>query len=101
MECEIDEVIEDGYKTQCNFVCPECGMEFEAFIPDEETEPQEIGNQGFGKCMFCGGWLGWSCDFMLSDVTGEDLPDEEDSLVQDLFCPKCGARITAYYPKEG
>lgn len=72
------------------YLCPRCG----------KPQPQVIRNQGFGKCPFCGGYIGWSCDFMRSEWTGEELSEEDDTLVQDCFCPNCGARITAFYPKE-
>ena len=97
MQTGID--FEDG-EQHFDLFCPHCGMQYEVTIPDEKPEPQTIGNQGFGNCPFCGGYLGWSCDFMRSEWTGEELSEEDDTLVQDCFCPNCGARITALYPKE-
>ena len=101
IEVDRDEFYDkEGYKCYC-YECSDCGMAFDAEVPIEnEIKHQDINNQGFGKCPFCGGWLAWSSDFMLSDFEGGEPPEEEDTLVQTLNCPKCGAYLTAYYPRE-
>ena len=92
-DCEEDDV---AYE----YVCDECGMSYEIVVPHEKPDPQHINDQGFGKCPYCGEYLLWNCDYMRSDFEGEDLPEEEDTLVQAISCPNCGTQITAFYPKE-
>lgn len=48
--------------------------------------------------MHCGTELIWGCDNMLSEVTGVDLPLEEDSLVANYTCPHCNKSYEYFSP---
>ena len=39
-------------------------------------------------------------NFMLSDINGEILSDEDDSMVTYAHCPYCGARYELYDVSE-
>ncbi|MBP5723122.1 MAG: hypothetical protein J6X18_06070 [Bacteroidales bacterium] len=83
-----------------DFSCPECGLEITVYVPNEKPEPMSNGNQGFWKCPFCGGRLYWNSDFMFSDIVGENLPEEEDTIVQYVTCSQCGASLECVFPVE-
>lgn len=42
------------------------------------------------KCFRCKHELIWGNDFMQSDLEGEELKENEDSLVSFYTCPYCG-----------
>jgi DNA-directed RNA polymerase subunit RPC12/RpoP len=44
------------------------------------------------KCMRCGHELIIEGNFMLSEINGEELSEEEDAMVTNAHCPHCGAR---------
>ena len=44
------------------------------------------------KCMRCQHDIILEGNFMLSEITGEDLSEDDDAMVTDAFCPYCGAR---------
>ena len=96
----IELVDETDDEQRFDFSCPACGMEYTAYVPFEKPEPMSIDNQGFGKCPFCGGWLYWNSDFMFSDLIGENLPEDQDTLVQNVTCSQCGASLECVYPVE-
>ena len=88
------------YGEELSLECPKCGMQYTAFVPLEKPVPMDIENQGFGKCPFCGSWLYWNSDFMFSDIIGEELPEDQDTLVQNVTCSQCGAHLECVYPVE-
>lgn len=44
------------------------------------------------KCMRCDHELIIEGNFMLSEINGEELSEEEDAMVTNAHCPHCGAR---------
>ena len=44
------------------------------------------------KCMRCQHDLILESNFMLSDINGEELMEDEDTMVTYAHCPYCGAR---------
>ena len=47
-------------------------------------------------CMRCGHDLILGGNFMLSDIDGEELPEEDDAMVTNATCPYCGAYYELY-----
>ena len=43
------------------------------------------------KCMRCGHDLIIGGNFMMSDVTGENLDEDDDAMITNASCPHCGA----------
>jgi predicted RNA-binding Zn-ribbon protein involved in translation (DUF1610 family) len=108
---------EEGIK---RYMCPYCGVIYDVQIPeDEEKEDYHYyndkvectisdENHGYeGKCPECGHYVIILNNFMRSEVWGdvdEDEQDEngllvDDTIVDILQCPNCGASITAIPPK--
>lgn len=101
-------------------VCPHCGIIYDTLLPDPE-ERQEFHffnesaectvsdeNHGYeGKCPNCGHYVVAMNNFMRSEVYGdvdEDDVDEygllkDDTIVDCVYCPNCGANITVVPPK--
>ena len=52
------------------------------------------------RCMRCRHNLILENNFMLSDINGEILSDEDDSMVTYAHCPYCGARYELYDVSE-
>ena len=96
----IELIDENDEEQQYSFSWSHCGMEYTAFVPLEKPEQTPISNQGFGVCPFCGGYLYWNSDFMFSDIIGEELPEDQDTLVQYVSCSECGATFECVYPVE-
>lgn len=46
------------------------------------------------ECMRCGHKIILESNFMLSEINGEDLSEEEDAIVTFAHCPFCGAMYT-------
>lgn len=44
------------------------------------------------KCMRCGHEIIIGGNFMLSEINGEELNEEDDAMVTNAYCPYCGAR---------
>ena len=44
------------------------------------------------KCMRCGHEIIIEGNFMLSEINGEELNEEDDAMVTYAICPYCGAR---------
>ena len=44
------------------------------------------------KCMRCKHKLILESNFMLSEINGEELSDDDDAMVTYAHCPYCGAR---------
>lgn len=44
------------------------------------------------KCMRCGHDLILESNFMLSEINGQELSEDEDTMVTYAHCPHCGAR---------
>ncbi len=44
------------------------------------------------KCMRCGNEIIIGGNFMLSEINGEELNEEDDAMVTNAHCPYCGAR---------
>ena len=44
------------------------------------------------KCMRCGHEIIIGGNFMLSEINGEELNEEDDAMVTNAHCPYCGAR---------
>ena len=44
------------------------------------------------KCMRCQHDLILESNFMLSDINGETLDEDDDAMVTYALCPHCGAR---------
>ena len=44
------------------------------------------------KCMRCNHDLILEGNFMLSEINGEELPEDDDAIVTYAHCPHCGAR---------
>lgn len=44
------------------------------------------------KCMRCGHDLILTSNFMLSEVSGMDLDEDDDAIVTYAECPYCGAK---------
>lgn len=107
-----EEELEDG-SSEIGYYCSNCKTEYMVrVLPDEEkqdypfynkdltdTIPNEYHGYG-GKCPICGHYVYWSADFMLSEMEGVDLPEEEDSVVGVCSCPHCGSSIDIIYPSE-
>ena len=92
---------EVGYScTEYEMACDYCGIRITAYKPKEEREePMSVGPQGFGNCPFCDSNLFWNCDYMRSEIYGEEYEDEnDDSLVQCVTCPTCGAQFEVVWP---
>lgn len=101
-------------------ICPYCGIIYDTLLPDPE-ERQEFHffnedaectisdeNHGYeGKCPNCGHYVIIMSNFMRSEVYGdvdEDDVDEyglpkDDTIVDCVYCPNCGANITVVPPK--
>lgn len=43
------------------------------------------------KCWHCGCTCAWVGDFMESEVSGEEIPEEYDRVVSYYTCPECGS----------
>lgn len=115
---EYDEIYdEEGVKY---YVCPYCGARYDISIPDDDEKEnyhlynEEIEctvsdeNHGYeGRCLECGHYLIIMNNFMRSEVYGdvdeEDVDEngiaKDDTIVDILYCPNCGANITATPPK--
>jgi ribosomal protein S27AE len=52
------------------------------------------------KCMRCGHDLIIGGNFMLSEVTGTELDDDDDAMVTNASCPHCGASYELYDTPE-
>ena len=52
------------------------------------------------KCMRCGHEIILEGNFMLSEINGEELNEEDDAMVTNAFCPHCGARYELYDTPE-
>lgn len=52
------------------------------------------------KCMRCGHELIIGGNFMLSEVTGAELEDDDDAIVSNTSCPYCGASYDIYDTPE-
>lgn len=89
--------------------CPNCGTLYQHYITEDNNADAEddyisCGDQGFGKCVHCGGTVVWSGDFMRSDYfddpsdDGEHLDEDDDSIVRSLTCGHCGCSIEAWEP---
>jgi DNA-directed RNA polymerase subunit RPC12/RpoP len=44
------------------------------------------------KCMRCGHEIILEGNFMLSEINGEELNEDDDTMVTYAHCPYCGAR---------
>ena len=52
------------------------------------------------KCMRCGHEIILESNFMLSEINGEELNEEDDAMVTNAHCPYCGARYELYDTPE-
>ena len=52
------------------------------------------------KCFYCGADVIWGSEEMLSDLSGCEIPEEEDTIVGFFTCSKCGATYEVYKNKE-
>lgn len=52
------------------------------------------------KCMRCGHDLILEGNFMLSEVSGEELSENDDAIVTYAHCPHCGASYELYDTPE-
>lgn len=52
------------------------------------------------KCMRCGHEIIIGGNFMLSDISGEELNEEDDAMVTNAHCPYCGAGYELYDTPE-
>jgi DNA-directed RNA polymerase subunit RPC12/RpoP len=52
------------------------------------------------KCMRCGHDLIIGGNFMLSEMNGEELSEEDDAIVTNAYCPYCGASYEIYDTPE-
>jgi DNA-directed RNA polymerase subunit RPC12/RpoP len=52
------------------------------------------------KCMRCGHDLIIGGNFMLSEVTGTELDEDDDAMVTNASCPHCGASYELYDTPE-
>lgn len=52
------------------------------------------------KCMRCGHEIIIGGNFMLSEINGEELNEEDDVMVTNAHCPYCGARYELYDTPE-
>lgn len=52
------------------------------------------------KCMRCNHDLIIGGNFMLSEINGEELLDEDDAIVTNASCPYCGAHYEIYDTPE-
>jgi transcription elongation factor Elf1 len=52
------------------------------------------------KCMRCGHELIISGNFMLSEIRGEILSEDEDAMVTNAHCTYCGASYELYDTPE-
>ena len=52
------------------------------------------------KCMRCGHEIIIEGNFMLSEINGEELNEEDDAMVTNAYCPYCGARYELYDTPE-
>jgi DNA-directed RNA polymerase subunit RPC12/RpoP len=48
------------------------------------------------KCMRCDSNLILESNFMLSEINGEELSEDDDAMVTNASCPYCGARYELY-----
>lgn len=85
--------------------CQNCGAYHTYWISKDDegcVDSLDINDQGFGNCEECGGILVWSADFMRSDFIGYDEPldEDDDSIVRNLSCSKCGCQIEVIEPSE-
>lgn len=101
---------EDGIVVH-HYKCEYCGLEEEAVTPPWEEQlnyPAYSGqpddgpgvSHGYpGLCPECGHHIVWGADFMASEILGEEIPEDDDSLAPHVFCPHCGAAIQLIYPR--
>ena len=95
-KADIDEEEYDD-STEIVIRCKECGTSHELSIP------KEYDGQGFltddcgycQKCPVCGSYLILSSNNMLSELIGEDLPEDQDAMTENSTCPNCGTYIMA------
>ena len=52
------------------------------------------------RCMRCNHELIIGGDFMLSEVVGEELAEDDDAMVTNCSCPYCGAHYEIYDTPE-
>lgn len=52
------------------------------------------------KCMRCGHEIIIGGNFMLSEINGEELNEEDDAMVTNAHCPYCGAGYELYDTPE-
>lgn len=100
--CFTTDDIGDGYIVE-EIICTECGTLHRAWVRKEDEQDESlssVGDQGFGNCIHCGGTLVWSGDFMRSDYEGEDLSEDDDSLVRSLTCGGCGCVVEVIEPSK-
>lgn len=100
--CEYNDYLDEENGIMKVATCPHCGIKYEYYITESnelDTEEDYIncGDQGFGKCVHCGGTVVWTSNFMRSDYFDE-LKDEDDAIVRSLVCGHCGCSIKVYEP---
>ena len=52
------------------------------------------------RCMRCNHELIIGGNFMLSEVVGEELAEDDDAMVTNCSCPYCGAQYEIYDTPE-
>lgn len=88
-----------------SIICSNCGTLYENYIgvdntPDNEENHIDCQDQGFGRCIHCGGNLVWGSDFMRSDFNADLADTDKDSLVRTLTCGHCGCGVEVTEPSE-
>jgi len=51
-------------------------------------------------CFNCGHQLIWQSDFMLSELDGIDYDEDDDRVVNILYCPNCHSDVWVMHPSE-
>lgn len=111
--CEINE---GGRGNYYRFYCPNCGAMYEVEEPDSEEKEnyefwkdpdisERVGSEGDHVnndiCINCGHKVYVGNNFMMSDCTGEDLPEDEDKMNYCLnTCQHCGVTETRWDNSE-
>ncbi len=118
------EVLEKEYDDESieftRYICPHCGIIYDTLLP-EFSEKQYFHyynddvecnvsdeNHGYeGRCPNCGHYEIAMSNFMRSEVCGDvdesDVDEygipKDDTIVDCLYCPNCGADVTVIPPK--
>ena len=50
------------------------------------------------KCFNCGSEIIWQNDWMLSELDGIDYDEDDDRIVNVLYCPNCHSDIYVVHP---